>query len=264
MVPGLETYEERVPHNVHRLLDFLRGLGARTTFFTVGNVARAYPSLIGEIVSEGHEIGSHGREHLSLDRLDRASFRDDLAGCLEDLAKAGAEDVVGFRAPFGSLVARTQWAYEVLEELGFGYSSSVVATRNPMYGWPEFGSDRPRRVNGLWEIPASLSRTPGFAWPITGGVYLRASPIPMLRWFARRHMASGDALVSYLHPYDIDAEQERFLHPGINGNRLFNWLLYRNRDRVFERLEALMELGLEIVPYREFVACHLETNPAHG
>jgi hypothetical protein len=86
----------------------------------------------------------------------------------------------------------------------------------------------------------------------------------MLRWLARRHMASGDALVSYLHPYDIDAEQERFLHPGIHGNRLFNWLLYRNRDRVFERLEALMELGLEIVPYRDYVASHLEAGTPRG
>ena len=64
--------------------------------------------------------------------------------------------------------------------------------------------------------------------------------------------------MAYLHPYDIDTEQERFMHPEINESRFYNWLLYRNRGRVFERLEKLLQCGPKVVPYAEYVAETLE------
>ena len=250
--------EERLPANTHRFLDFLRRHRAHTTFFTVGNVARAYPSLIREIVADGHEIACHGREHIPLDRLDADQFRDDIRGCLDDLARAGAEHVSGFRAPYASLVERTQWAYDVLVELGFAYSSSVLAAPNPQYGWPEFGPDLPRRMGGVWEIPVTLSNTPGFAWPVVGGVYFRAMPVCLTRALLRRRLRRGDPVVSYLHPYDVDSDDGRFRFPlPIKSSRFYNWLMYWHRDRVFDRLESLMELGLRILPYRDYVAACL-------
>jgi polysaccharide deacetylase family protein (PEP-CTERM system associated) len=258
LLPEAERGKERVPANTHRFLDFLRGHHARATFFTVGNVARAYPSLIQEIVAEGHEIACHGREHVPLDRLDAEHLRADLQVCLEDFARAGAADVCGFRAPIASLVERTRWAYDVLADSGFSYSSSVLAARNPLYGWPEYGPDVPRRMHGIWEIPVTLSRTPGITWPVVSGVYFRAVPTALTRTLLRRRISNGQPVVSYLHPYDVDVHEERFMYPQINGSRFYNWLLYWHRDQVFDRLEALMELGLRIIPYRDYVTGFLE------
>ena len=44
----------------------------------------------------------------------------------------------------------------------------------------------------------------------------------------------------YLHPYDVDTQQERFMHPDLNDNRFFNWLMYRNRDKVVPRLARMI------------------------
>ena len=47
------------------------------------------------------------------------------------------------------------------------------------------------------------------------------------------------------------------MHPRLNGNRFYNWLMYCNRSTVFERLEKLIAMGATIMPYSEFVETHL-------
>ena len=45
------------------VLDELRRLGVRATFFLIGERAAAHPALVRRIVDEGHAIGSHSRSH---------------------------------------------------------------------------------------------------------------------------------------------------------------------------------------------------------
>ena len=40
--------------------------------------------------------------------------------------------------------------------------------------------------------------------------------------------------------YDIDTEQERFMHPDLNNNRMMNALMYWNRSKVLDRLARLV------------------------
>jgi peptidoglycan/xylan/chitin deacetylase (PgdA/CDA1 family) len=46
------------------ILNELRALGVRATFFVLGSKAEEYPDLISAIAGEGHEIGEHGYSHL--------------------------------------------------------------------------------------------------------------------------------------------------------------------------------------------------------
>ena len=252
LLPDGDRYAERVPSNTSRILEFLSNQGAHCTFFTVGDIARRYPALIREIISEGHEIACHSNDHLPLDRHTPESFREDLKACRESYAAAGAEQVIGFRAPIGSLIESTRWAFDVLREEGFRYSSSVCAAKNPLYGWPDFGPDRPCQIDGLWELPMSLTHWPGLNVPFAGGIYLRVIPFFMIQALFKRRVAQGEPVVGYLHPYDIDFEQERFMHPEINDSRFYNSLLYWNRRGVFNRLGRLLEGGTQIIRYREY------------
>ena len=63
-------YKERVPKNTHKYLDWLNQHSFKCTFFTVGDIARAYPSLIKDIVAEGHEIACHTNTHVPLKKND--------------------------------------------------------------------------------------------------------------------------------------------------------------------------------------------------
>jgi polysaccharide deacetylase family protein (PEP-CTERM system associated) len=253
LIPNGEQYRERVVVNTERYLEMLARHDKHITFYSTGDVARRYPALIREIVAAGHEIGCHTSDHIPLDRHTHDSLRDDLQRCLDDLARAGAENSRGFRSPIGSLIKETSWAYDVVRDLGFMYSSSVLPAESPLYGWPDFGPDLPQRIDGMWEIPTSLSHLPKLNVPFAGGVYFRVLPFALIRMLFRRRLRLGYPIFGYIHPYDIDDEQERFMHPEINESRIYNSLLYWNRSGVLGRLEKLIELGYDMMRFDEYV-----------
>jgi polysaccharide deacetylase family protein (PEP-CTERM system associated) len=253
MIPDGHRFAERVPLLVGRYLELLERRGLRCTFFTVGDVARRYPALVREVAAAGHEIACHGSDHVPLDRMGREGFREDLARNLEDLAHAGCSEVQGFRAPVCSLTERTSWAWEVMAELGIRYSSSVLPARHPLHGWPGFPRACSRTESGVWELPFSLAGVPGLDLPFAGGVYLRAFPFPLVRSLFRREIRNGRPVVGYVHPFDIDTDQERFVHPELGGRRAYHHLMYWNRSGTLRRIERLADLGAPIVPYAEYV-----------
>ena len=257
MIPDGERYAPRVAANVERYLEVLDRHGARCTFFTVGALARQQPELVGRLVAAGHEVACHGADHTPLERLGREGFRDDLKRAVDDLQRAGAGPVCGFRAPVMSLTPRTPWAHDVLAELGFVYSSSVVPAGTALYGWPGFTRECVRTGAGVWEIPVSvLGGRRGV--PFLSGVYFRLLPFALVRVAFRRVLDAGRPAAGYLHPYDVDTEQERFMHPELGGSRALNQLMYWGRRRVCKRLDRLFGDGAEVMPYRDYVARALE------
>ena len=252
MVPNGMNYREAVPDMTRRYLEFLDTHDSRTTFFVMGKVALKYPDLVMEIQDRGHEVACHSHTHVPLEKLGEDGFRKDLEDNLKALAKAGADQPRGYRAPTFSLTNDTQWVYSILREYGILYSSSVLPASNPLYGWPAFGF-APRVISGVTEIPATVSKFPLLRVPFAGGIYLRVIPSFLTRIWCRQSLKKNEPVVSYLHPYDIDHAQERFMHPGINGNHIYNWLMYVNRKTVLAKLDSILDLGFDILPYYKYV-----------
>ncbi len=67
----------------------------------------------------------------------------------------------------------------------------------------------------------------------------------------QQFMASGHQ--TYFHPYDIDVQQERFMHPDLGNRRHLNMLMYVGRKKVFSRLERLHGLH-PFLAYNEYVS----------
>jgi polysaccharide deacetylase family protein (PEP-CTERM system associated) len=241
-----ERLPARVPALIDTYLDFLRRHQAKGTFFVVGEVARRHKEAIARIAAEGHELGCHSDAHVPLDRLGRAAFGDDLRRNLDSLRAAGAERIEGYRAPCFSLTAGTGWAYEILAELGFAYSSSVLPARSPLYGDPSFGAG-PRLIDGVVELPVTLHPFRLLPVPI-GGLYFRVVPRPILRRALARRLSRREAVASYHHPYDIDTEQS-FTHAGFRRWGAFDLLMRANRGAVLPRLEMVRSLGFAFAPY---------------
>lgn len=246
------SYREAVPANTRRYLDQFAAWGVKATFFVVGEAARRYPRLIAEIAAAGHEIACHGDKHLQLDKLSPQRFKEDLRNNVLALQDAGGKAVHGFRAPTFSLTEKTAWAHDVLAEEGFIYSSSVLPARNPLYGWPEFGRAAREMRKGFWELPITLQNTLGLATPVAGGVYFRVLPFLLTKWAISRTIKAGQPVLTYFHPYDIDTQQERFMHPDLGGKKHLNLLMYIGRDKVFSRLNALRG-RFPFLSYREYV-----------
>jgi len=257
LVPDGFTYRERLPQMIRKYLDFLKIHDAKGTFFMVGKAAAHYGDLVKEIIDGGHEIGCHTYDHKPLNFHTRQSFREDLDKNLEILYKLGAKNIHGFRAPGLSLTAATSWAYEVLEELGFRYSSSVMATKSAFHGWPEFGSKFKLVNNKIWELPPTLLRNPFLSIPFASSVYFRFLPVLFSKWAMVNAFKRGEPVISYFHSFDIDFEQERFMHPGVNGSFLYNFLMYYKRRGMLERFENMLPEDVAIMPHGEYVENYL-------
>lgn len=251
-----ETFRRTpLPELAERLLEFLRRAGMRCTFFVVGEIAERFPEAVRAIAEEGHELACHTHTHRPLNEHTPASLREDLLRNLDAVRACTKGPITGFRAPILSMTRQTSWAHTVLADLGFRYSSSVLPARNPLYGWPEFGT-APRLVDGIIEAPVTLARVGPLLAPVGAGTYFRCLPMPLVRRAFNRCARRGDAMLGYFHPYDIDTAQERVMSRGVNGSRLMNALLYVNRGRTLERLESMMADGFKITTYSDFLAGH--------
>jgi polysaccharide deacetylase family protein (PEP-CTERM system associated) len=238
--PGGRAKRSRVAETTDLYLDFLDRRGARGTFFAVGDLAREQPDLIRRIAAAGHEIACHSDAHVPLGRQDAAAFREDLRRNRDALGV----DAVGYRAPAFSLTGETRWAYDVLAEEGFAYSSSVLPARNPISGWPGFGA-APRLISGIVELPMTLTPWRLLPVPIGGGVYFRAMPAFLLR----RALARRSTVLGYFHPYDVDVEGEPHAFPDLPPGPM-RWLMRYNRSAVLPRLQMAAGLGFAFAPYR--------------
>lgn len=251
------SYRDRVVDNTLNYLNWLKVDNSTCTFFTVGKVAEKYPDLIKQIVREGHEIACHSYSHTPLNLQTPESFKADLEKNIHALLKSGAETVKGFRAPVFSLTKNTAWAHEILAGCGITYSSSVLPANNPLYGWKEFGTE-PKQVNKkLIELPITLNHFGPLNIPFAGGVYFRSLPFWFIKNSFKKQFEKNEPVLSYFHPYDLDADQEKFMHAGINNSKLYNFLMYYNRKNMISRLDKVLALDVKIMRYDDYIKTHL-------
>jgi len=229
--------ECRVERNVDRILALLDAQGVKATFFTLGWIAERYPALVRRIVDAGHELASHGYGHERASDLSAESFRQDVVRAKQLLEDIGGRPVLGYRAPSFSIGTGNLWAFDVLQDAGYRYSSSVYPIQHDHYGMP----DSPRFAyavrDGLLEVPVTTLRVLGRNLPSSGGGYFRLLPYGLSRWMLRRvNAADGQSAVFYFHPWEIDAEQPRVA--GIDAKTRFRH--YVNIDRTFDRIAQLL------------------------
>src|SRR2546428_596254 len=99
-----DRYEGKVVNNTKIILNFFEEYHVTATFFTLGYIAEKHPELIEEIKSKGHEIASHGYSHTDVRKMTKESFESDLVKSIEILRRIAGEKILGFRAPFFSIV----------------------------------------------------------------------------------------------------------------------------------------------------------------
>ncbi|MFN7940659.1 MAG: polysaccharide deacetylase family protein [Thermoanaerobaculia bacterium] len=228
-----------LPEELDRLLPdmlaFFAAVGARATFFVLGEVARRLPARVREIAAAGHEVACHGDLHLRANSRPALEFAADIRrarALLEDLI---GDQVRGFRAPEWSLRSARNPLLRRVVEAGFAYDSSLAPwpgageRSNPVlpsrFRWPD-GSE-------LMEVPplafGGRLRLPAGGW--TG----RIGPTRLVMSAARDLARQGGLPLLVVHPWElVDRDLPglltgfaRFFHDA--GRRGF-------RDRLADRL----------------------------
>ncbi|MCB1631455.1 MAG: DUF3473 domain-containing protein [Pseudomonadales bacterium] len=229
----------RVEANVDRILDLFAENGVKATFFTLGWVAERYPQMIARIVAAGHELASHGWEHIRANTQNRSQFQDDIVrtkALLEDLSGSA---VNGYRAASYSISTDNLWAHEVLADAGYSYSSSIVPVRHDLYGIPDAPRFAYRSAEGrLLEIPITTITLAGRNLNCGGGGWFRLFPYAFSRW-AMNSVNEGEhqPCIFYFHPWEVDPEQPRV--SAANARARFRH--YLNLGRMYDRLECLLQ-----------------------
>jgi polysaccharide deacetylase family protein (PEP-CTERM system associated) len=180
------------------ILELFRKYRTKATFFVLGTVAEWYPELIGEIKSDGHEIGIHGYTHKRLCDHTKESFDEEIKKSISILNNLGVKPL-GYRAPAFTMA---DFLYEVLEVNGIKYDSSVFPIKTPLYDGTSFSS-RPFIIeHGILEVPCSILKISRIRIPV-GGFYLRLFG-GLLNYLLLKEIVKKNGIaVMYFHPWEI-------------------------------------------------------------
>ena len=229
-------YEKRYPEITRHILELLDQNLIKGTFFIVGTISKNDPDLIKEISNEGHELAFHSYAHKQLQNEDQSRFRQDTDKGKKELEDISGKKIIGFRAPVFSLTSKTLWVLDILQDLEFKYSSSVLPARSPLNGFPNAPKSPFYWPNGLLEIPVPVTNVGPFVVPFLGGVYLRYLPITAIKYFINK--SSNQCLWTYCHPYDFDPDEPFFRIK--DAGLLTSLILWFNRNNTKEKMISLL------------------------
>jgi len=243
----------RVDGNVDLILDLFGGAGVSATFFTLGWVAKRCPQVIRRIADAGHEVASHGFDHSRVFTLEPAQFAEDIRVTREILEDASGQAVTGYRAPSFSIDQRSFWAFEILAEHGYRYSSSVAPIVHDHYGWREAPRFAFRPVSGaeLVEIPVTTALLGSRRLAAGGGGFFRVLPYAFSRWaIAQVNRIDERPAVFYFHPWEVDPRQPRVSNAPLrsklrhytNLEKMAGKLSKLVREFHWSRMDALAEI----------------------
>jgi polysaccharide deacetylase family protein (PEP-CTERM system associated) len=232
-----DNLELRVEANVERLITIFENSGISATFFMLGWIAERCPGMIHRIVDAGHELASHGYSHVRIGQQQKHELREDIIKTKTILEDISGIPIIGYRAASFSISSIDHWAYDVLEEAGFKYSSSIYPVRHDIYGVPDAPRFPYKPENGnLLEIPMTTMEFCGIRIPCAGGGYFRLFPYQLSRWLIRR-INSKEIMpcIFYFHPWELDVDQPRLNNLDLKTR----FRHYNNIDNMEKRLLQL-------------------------
>jgi len=199
--------------NLMRLLD---EAGVRGTFLVLGWVAQKHPQLVARLAREGHEVGCHSYWHRLVYTLTPDEFESDLKECLELLRSISGQPVDVYRAPSFSVTSDALWCYPILRRHGVCTDVSLVPAARDYGGIARLPRDSfviETPEGGVTCFPVSVMTLFGRRVQFSGGGYLRAFPLSLVRAGFRENNAAGRPAQSYIHPREINPAQPRLPRP---------------------------------------------------
>lgn len=257
-----DYFDEAIPpsaeveRNTHRILDELHRHGTKATFFTLGNVAQQFPSLIQRIAREGHELAVHGYEHKYISKMSQNEFREELKrakGILEDTSSCS---VTGHRAPAFSITRESLWAIDILREEGLLYDSSIYPIKGKRYGIEDASKTIYQWPNGLYEVPLSCIELFSKTIPVAGGGSLRHFPYWWTKYVIGHLEKLNRPAVVYMHPYEFENVYPKIEYANRSVQlkfRIFNLLQARNRGATQRSKFKSLLSDFLFIPLRDLI-----------
>lgn len=172
----------------HKILDCLNRHQAKATFFCTANFANHAAEVVQRILSEGHELASHGYYHWTFEVADLKKSK-------EALEKLTGVVIRGYRQARMMPVPEAE-----INKAGYEYNSSLNPTFIP---GRYMNLSTPRTYfmkENVLQVPASV--TPWLRFPLFWLSYHNL-PAGLYRWLCRRTLNHDGYLVIYFHPWEF-------------------------------------------------------------
>lgn len=230
--PDCDDSPSFLPLVIPRILNLLKGLEIKATFFVVGRDACA--PLLAPVAAAGHEIGNHSYQHQPWMHLhSEAEIEEDISRAEEAILAACGLKPVGFRGPGHS---RSPVMHRILASRGYLYDASPWPTWvMPLarLAWLQGRSSPPlgpgfdavfRSLN-LKRLPEGIVEIPVTTFPILRTplhhTYLHLLPPPLALFYFRAGLklarATGIQPCLLLHATDFLGREDRTGPAGIPG-----------------------------------------------
>jgi polysaccharide deacetylase family protein (PEP-CTERM system associated) len=236
----------------------------KATFFVLGWLADRLPHLVREIQSRGHEVASHGYNHILCNEQSPAALKKELTDSKKKLEDIIGSAVFGYRAPNFSV---NDDILKLIEDCGYLYDSSYNSfALHGRYGKVSLnGSSKKGLAHQMsadfFELPISnihiryplsfepsaLSPRKRFVLPWGGGAYFRLMPFPIFKLGVKNILNKENAYLFYLHPWEIDPDQ-----PVVkNAPARFKFRHYSNLSKSLNKLIKF----IDSFPKCQFITC---------
>lgn len=186
------------------ILEILRGANIKATIFCTANFAINRPDIIRQIISDGHELASHGYYH--------SDFKPEhLAQSKEVLQSISGTVVTGFRMARMMAVEESEIA-----AAGYTYNSSI----NPTWIPGRYNNfKQPRKWfyrSKVLQLPASVS--PLIRFPLFW-LSFHVLPFGLIKWISRITHKKDGYLNLYFHPWEfVNIKDDRYGVPQYVAN----------------------------------------------
>ena len=232
LLDGLDVYVE-----------LLESLSLPSSFFVLGEIAERKIDFFKELVKSGHDVGSHGWNHIRPMTLGIDQFRADLQRSKDIMKEINGERGFGYRAPCFSL---DRERLDIVRDSGFAYDSSRIDFGNhPLYGSIDMHgyenlSEAVYRSGEFMEFEATTLPVMGKNIPISGGGYLRLFPWLLMKTLISQYLKKNDLYVLYIHPFELS--QLQIPKVPASTSTLTKFRYSHGRSGVVEKITKLTEL----------------------
>ena len=241
------------------LLELLDKYNVKATFFILGMLAKSRPDLVRKIKSSGHEIALHGMNHKTMFGLNKEEAARDISDSYKLVCDISGDKILGYRAPFFSIIESNLYLLDLLADIGIEYDSSIFPKKMSRYGISNFSEDDCLYTlpggKKIVELPLTLGTYFNKKWPVAGGGYIRLMPAKLVKKVFSDLKDSGKGGMVYMHPYEFDSSPITVAAnypPGAKYSALkvhalnLRWNIFRSS--VLGKIENLLQ-------EHEFVTC---------
>lgn len=255
LLDGLDVYVE-----------LLKSLSLPSSFFVLGEIAESKIDFFKSLVKYGHDVGSHGWNHMRPMTLSIDEFRADLDRSRDVMKEINGDRGFGYRAPCFSL---DRERLDIVRDSGFAYDSSRIDFGDhPLYGSIDMCgydnvSEAVYRIGQFMEFEATTFSVFGKNIPISGGGYLRLFPWLLMKTLISQHLKKNDLYVLYIHPFELSQLPVPAVPDSTTTLTKFRFSHGRNRvaDKILRLVELLRSNGYSFTTFSEI---QKELNTKYG